>query len=527
LVGKNPQKAWDLLWLAARAGSPLAQGQAMMYIVETGDFTCSTPAERRDWSLTCLKSTNDLGHNLLKKLDAVLCEKGLRAAICDHRTALARRTARRDFMPSFTEVVRDRLELPHWSLVSHFIPDLSAAISKADFVPLQTLLNTGVIAEQVREDLLQAMLEHAILSRQKQLMYFLFSHYSVDALRENPKTQCNALILAIFEDRNDALTWMLDLGVDRKLFGAHLPFGQVVCNSTWTMTNTYIQTCWTYWRDAGLRKLLNDSAPPVQGRLIPPPLVLSILARNDDSFAALLRYSVDINQRWGIWSILLLTVARCLPHFTVQLIEKGANIADCTADDAAMTIAHVLADAQAKNATNEDQLLWDMFGRAPEDRSGHLLTPSQAQRFTDNLLYAILKEAGVSFDIRNGTGILPIELAISSGKLWIANLLDATNEFDDSGTHRTFRDLRDIDGRTLLSYAIEDGDHLDAEELLGQGYDIDSTNILEDTALHEAARHSRLNNVIFSLHHGVNAWKKDLWGCTALLVAVERGHWAI
>jgi hypothetical protein len=33
--------------------------------------------------------------------------------------------------------------------------------------------------------------------------------------------------------------------------------------------------------------------------------------------------------------------------------------------------------------------------------------------------------------------------------------------------------------------------------------------------------------VIFSLHHGVNAWKKDLWGCTALLVAVERGHWAI
>jgi ankyrin repeat protein len=414
LIDKDSQKAWDLLWEAARAGSQFAQGQVMFYIMETRNFSCSTAEERRDWSLACLMPKSHLGHKLFKNMDAATCEKGLRAAVYDHCTALARRVARRDSILPLAKLIQDRLEPQHWSSVSPLIPNLTLAVSGADFESLQKLLSTNVSHNHVREVLLRALLEYAVLNRQKQLMYFLFSRYSVDALAKDPKTQHNALTLAIFEDRNDVVTWLLDLGVDRKLFACQLIFGRVVCNSTWTMTTTYIQACWTYYRDFGLKKLLNESAPPVRGKNVPPPLILSILARNEDSFEALLRYNADVNQRWGIWAPLLLTVAHGLPHFTAQLIEKGANITDCTTDDAAMTIAHVLADAQASNATNEDQFLWDVFDRALEDRPGSPLTPSQARRYTDYLLYAMLRDIGVPFDVRDGAGKLPLEVAISS-----------------------------------------------------------------------------------------------------------------
>ena len=274
--------------------------------------------------------------------------------------------------------------------------------------------------------------------------------------------------------------------------------------------------------------MLNESALPVQGKSIPPPLILSILSRNGDSFAAILRYKPDVNQRWGIWTPLLLTVAQGLPHFTAQLVEKGAKITERTADDAAMTIAHVLADARACDAracdaTNEDPFLWDMFDRAPEDRSGSPLTQSQARRYTDCLLYAILKDIGVSFDVRDSAGNLPLEVAILSGKLWVAALIETNDKSNSSMTTKIFHDLQDIDCRTLLSYAIEDEDHLLAKELLAQGYNINCSNIMGKTALHEAAENSQLANLFFCLHHGANGQHKDIFGRTALIHAVTNG----
>ena len=524
LTEKDPRKAWDLLWQAARAGSRFAQGQVMYYIVVAKDFNHSTAKERRDWSVTCLMPTNHIGHKLLMEIDADKCERGLRAAVYDSHAALWRRNAKGDSIESLAELIQARLEPQYRPSVSPLVPSLTSAVSGLDFERLTNLLTKDVYEDQIKDVLLQALLMYAVLNRQKQLMYFLFSQFSVNALAEGPDSPHNALTVAIFEDRNDAVTWMLDLGVDRRLFASQHIFGRVICNSTWTMTTTYIQACWTYWRDVGLKNLLNESAPPVQGKSIPPPLVLSILARNGDSFASLLRYSVNINLRWGIWTPVLLSVARGLPHFTVQLIEKGANITNRTTDDATMTIAHVLADAQASDATNEDDFLWDMFDKVPENRSGSPLTPSQARRYTDHLLYAILKDNGVSFDIEDGVGRSPLDIAISSGKLWIGSLLGTKDESGKSLLAERIQHLRDVDGWSLLSYAIEDGDYSLAKELLGQGYDIDAPSIMGKTNLHEAAEHFDLDNVLFCLHHGANGQQTDLLGRTALIGAITSGN---
>ena len=407
--------------------------------------------------------------------------------------------------------------------MSPLIPNLVSAVSGADFESLKRLLDTNISNNHVREVLLQALLDYAVLNHQKQLMYFLFTRCSVDALAQDPKTQHSALTLAIFNDRYDAVIWMLDLGVDRNSYTSQL-FAWVACNSTWTMTKTYIQTCWTYYRDFVMKKLMNEYPLPIGGKSVPPPLILSILARNGGSFGALLRYDVDVNNRWGIWTPLLLTVALGMPHFTAQLIEKGARISVCTADNAAMTIAHVLADSQASDSANEDQILRNMFDRVAEDRSRSPFAPSQARRYTDCLLYAMLRAVGVPFDVRDGAGNIPLETAILSGKLWIADLLQMADDSDNSAMPKRFQDLQDIDGRSILFYAIEDGDYSLANELLGQGYNINAPNIMGETALHEAAKHSKLESVLFCLHHAVHVQQRDLLGRTALTWAIVNGN---
>ena len=112
LIDKDPRKAWDLRE-AARAGSQYAQGQAMYHIMNIGDFSGSTAEERRDWSVACLMPGSELGHKIFENMDAAMCEKGLRTAVYDDRTAQARRTARRDLIIPLAETVQDRLEPQH------------------------------------------------------------------------------------------------------------------------------------------------------------------------------------------------------------------------------------------------------------------------------------------------------------------------------------------------------------------------------------------------------------------------------
>ncbi|MCJ1239207.1 hypothetical protein MMC14_007201 [Varicellaria rhodocarpa] len=287
------------------------------------------------------------------------------------------------------------------------------------------------------------------------------------------------------------------------------------------MTVTYIQACKTYWRETGLLRLLNDCAPPVQERKIPPPIMLSILTQNGLSFGALLRYDVDVNKRWGLWTPLLLSVAKGLPHFVSQLIEKGAHIDECIKDETAMSIAHVLSDSRLFNSANENQLLWDLFDWAPLDRSRDPFTRFWAQRYTDTLLYHLLKAAGASFNVRGAAGNLPLETAILTGKLWIADLL-IENRLNSVTTPKDL--LKDLYGRNILFYALEDEVYTTAENLLRQGYDINASSVHGSTPLHEAAERSSLNTVIFCLYHGANGLQKDYYGRTAFICSASLGN---
>lgn len=495
----------------------------MYYVVQTGDLTSSSVKERRDWSIELLASATPLGRKLFEKQNASICERGLRAAIYDHRTSYALRQARMTSRPTIEDLVKNQLEPSDLEKSSVILSGVRDAIITANLDRLQNLLGSVNSQGQIRDAFLQALVKYAVFSNGKQLLFFLFKHFSVDFLREDQETYHSALTLALFEDRNNVVTWLLDLGVDRKLFGSQHMFARIVCNSSWTMTNTFVQTCKTYWGNAVLKRLVNENAPPVQEKAIPPPLFLSILAGNEGPFEVLLRCDADVNQQWKNWTPLLLTIARGLPHFTVQLIEKGAEVKVCTSNESKMTIAHVLADATSTDSANQDQLLWDLFDRAPLDRSGSHLTPSQARRYTDRLLFAILKDAGVSFTAENGTGSSPVEIAISSGKLWIVDLIEGLLEASGKTDVSRLIDLPDMDGRTLLSYAIEDGDYDEAEELIKHGYDIDGKDIIGKTVLHEAAEHRKLDNLLFCLHHKANCLQEDILGRTALTLGVQSG----
>lgn len=495
----------------------------MYYIVESRDFTCASEEERRDWSVACLTPAHLAGRALLMKTDAASCEKGLRGAVYADRMGLARRIAQRSRMPSLDEIIKGRLDESQQSSFSAILAETSQAISGGEFDKLEDILKSTFDSKDVQQTLLQALLEYAAQASKKELMHFLITRFSVDALAEHPQTHMNVLTSAIFNNRNDAVTWMIDLGVSRKLFGAQLIFGRVVCNSTFTMTNTFIQACRTYYHKAGLERLLNEGAALADGSTLPPPLILSILSENLQSFQAILRYDIDVEQRYSIWSPLQLTVARGLPHFTAQLIEKGADTAKQTADDTKSTLAHVLGDANASDATNEDQMLWNFFDHARENRGASPVTPSQERRYTDVLLCNILKEAGVSFDILDGFGRLPLEVCILTGKLWIADMLKPFNiPLDWTGTNR-YRTLKDVDGRNLLFYAVEDDDLTLAKESIEKGYSIDATDIRGKTVLLEAAERGNLQQILFCLHNTASPLHKDTLGRTAFTFALANG----
>jgi ankyrin repeat protein len=521
LVDANPQQAWSFLWQAARAGSLYGQGQIMYYILATGDFQSATEQERREWSLALLLLKSQTGRKLLMQAPVSDCEKGLRAAVFDDSITRARRTKRRDYNPPLEEIVQDRIEPAMIPAISPLVPQILDDISRQFFEHFKQTLEANLQDASIRNLVLLALFDYAVLKGLKQFMYFLNSRCHVDPLAVSLRTGHNALTLALFEDRNDAVTWMLDMGCDRKLFGSQHIFARLVCNTHWTMANTFIQVCWTYYRDEGLKRLLNDTAPPVQGRAIPPPLILSILANNCSTFAALLRHNVDINIRWGIWTPLLLSVACGMPHITAQLIEQGASITDCTADDFAMTAAHVLADANIPKKANEDQLLIDLFDREPFDRSESPLSASQALRSSDRLLFEILKLAGAPMDSPDKTGRTPVEVAISTGKLWIADAILNESTLKHKMKSYDIKNLRDMDGRNLLSYCIEDIDHQRAQALLDEGYRMDGTDVFGKTVLHEAAEHGNLESVLFCLHNVADSQMQDEFGRTSLVSAIS------
>jgi ankyrin repeat protein len=214
------------------------------------------------------------------------------------------------------------------------------------------------------------------------------------------------------------------------------------------MTNTYIQLCHTYYGGLITKKLLNDGAPNKDGSALPPPIALAILSGNSSAFEVLLRYDVDIEQRYGAWTPLLLSVARGLPLFCAMLIEKGASSDHVTTDDTAMTIVHVLASSEVFSITEEDDLLYKIFNRPRGQLFPSPATPSQERRFADHLIFSILKEFDISFSHKDSLGRTPLHVAIESGNLWIAAFLDNPNWMKEVSELPKVAQLQDFQGRT-------------------------------------------------------------------------------
>lgn len=524
LVDRDQSQAWNFLWQAARAGSLYAQGQAIYYILTTGNFESATSQELRDWSLTLLLPKSEIGRKILMLAPAQDCEKGLRASVHDDSVSLARRTKRRDHTPPLERIIQNHVDLSTLPAVQKLIPDILEDIRRQAFEHIKGSIDATLPDSSMCSGLLQALLEYAVLKSLKQFMYFLISRCDVDPLAKNPSTGVSALMLALFEDRNNSVTWIFDLGCDRQLFGSPLMFAHVVCNSHWTMATTFIQTCWTYYRDEGVKTLLNDGAPSVDGKEIPPPLLLSIFAKNKDTCAAILRHSVEVNTRWRVWTPFLVAVACGLPHIAAQLMERGASITDCIADDRAMTACHILADADFYQVNNQERLMSDLFDWVPFTRSGSPLSPSQALRYTDKLLYTMLRAAGAPIDALDGVGSTPVQVAIRSGKLWIAESIINDRGLEHQARQYDTRGLGDSDGRNALFYSIEDKMFETAERLLSQSFPIDDTDALGKTVLHEAAEQGDLERAKFCLHHGVNTQIKDEFGRTPLISAISCGN---
>jgi ankyrin repeat protein len=513
------------MWESARAGSTHAQGEAMHYVVRSRDYQTSTASERRDWSLACLTHKHRFGWDLLSLVDAMVCEKGLRAAVFAHHVAVQRRMLRKKSVRSVAQVLRDSLAPHQLTALSSTISleRVSTVIAEDDLDSLAKITETNIEDAQLRALFLRSLLEYATEAERKQLIFMLLSRFCIDATATDPATGRSALSTSIFEDRNDAVIWMTDSGVDRKLFGSQHIFGRVVCNSTYTMINTYVQLCHTYYGDLITKKLLNDGAPNKDGSTLPPPIALAILSSNTSAFEVLLRYDVDIEQRYGAWAPLLLSVARGLPLFCAMLIEKGASLDSVTADDTAMTIVHVLASSEVFSITGEDDLLYKVFDRPRGQLFLSPVTPSQERRFADHLIFSILKQLDISFNQKDSSGKDPMHVAIESGNLWIAAFLENPNWMTEANELPKVAQLQDFQGRTLLFYAIEDDDFELAERLLQQGCQIEVSDHAGKTVLHEAAEQNNIVRLDFCISHDAPVAHLDFLGWTALTFAIAHG----
>jgi ankyrin repeat protein len=497
----------------------------MHYIVRSRDYQTSTPLERRDWSLACLAHKHRFGWDLLSVVDTAICEKGLRAAVFAHHVAVQRRLVRKKSVRSVAQVLRASLTARQLATLSSTISieKISSLMADDDLDSLAKIIETDVDDADLRDSLLRSLLEYAAEAERKQLIFMLVSRFRVDATAKDPATGHSALSTSIFDDRNDAVICMADSGVDRKLFGSQHIFGRVVCNSIYTMTNTYIQLCHTYYGEQITKKLLNDGAPNRDGSTLPPPIALVILSGNSSAFEALLRYDVNIEQRYGVWTPLLLSVARGFPLFCATLIEKGASLNGVTLDDTAMTIVHVLASSEVFSMTAEDDLLHEVFGCPRGQLFPSPVTPSQDRRFADHLIFSILKEFDAPFNHKDGMGRTPLQVGIESGNLWIAAFLDNPNWREQSGGLPAFAQLQDFEGRSVLFYAIEDDDYELAEGLLQQGCQIGLSGHTGKTVLHEAAEKNNIERLDFCIRHGAPVAQSDLLGRTALTFAITHG----
>jgi len=527
LTRKDIGRAQQHLWKAARAGSTLAQSEIMFSIVKKRDYVSLAFVERRDWSIATLMGKHGFGQTFLTLVGPVICERGLRQAIFTKSLGIERRRNARENTPKGSRYTESGLGKKFPTATEVVSSIIYSAIADNDFEKLSQVIETEFAEVSARPPLLQSLLYYSCETQNKGLIFLLMNRFKANATEMDPTTSHSPLSLSIFEDRHQAVVALADNGADRRLFASQLIFGRIVCNSTYTMANLFVQMCHTYYRDEGVQKLLNEGALNSTGVRLPQPLAISILAANTNTLEVLLHYNADVEQRCGFWTPLLLSIARRLPHFCATLIERNARL-DCrTTDDTLMGVVHVLADAESFKNTGADTLLYDVFDRPKTNPSESSVSPSQQRRFADHLNFELLRNFDLSFSEKDALGRTPLRIAIESGNIWVAAFLAHPDWASRVETLSEVRYLQDSEGWTLLFYAVEDSDYDLAKRLLQHGLDMRQSSHSGRTILHEAVARNSLEQVNFCLEHNAPPDLVDTLGRTPLILAIASRNFSI